>query len=71
MTVEDMTRDRPGRITEDRHGRKAHTLPTVLDADRLLATAARRGVLVVRWVGGRHVAYMDGVEVEGWSPWAR
>lgn len=58
-----------GRITEDSQGRKAHTLPTSLDAGQLLATAGRRGVLVVRWMGGCHVAYVDGVEVPGWSPW--
>lgn len=60
-----------GRITEDRHGKKAHTLPTSLSVAMLLDVAARRDVLVVRYTGGHYHAYRDGVEVVGWSPWAR
>lgn len=58
-----------GRIAEDRHGRKAPAVPTSLTVDQLLTTAGRRGVMVVRWTGGRHHVYINGIEVEGWSPW--
>lgn len=59
-----------GRITEDRHGRKAPAVPTLLGIGFTLAVAARHRVPVARWTGGpRHRIYVDGIEVEDWSPW--
>lgn len=37
----------------------------------MLAAAARLRVPVARWVRGRHLVYVDGVHVPGWSPWPR
>lgn len=58
------------RITKDRWGQSAHTLPTgPVDIPALLAAAARLGVPVARWTAGRLRVYRAGVEVVGWSPW--
>ena len=69
--------DERGRITEDRHGRKAPAVPTVLGPVLTVQLAASRRVIVARWDGRRHRIYRDGQEVpepphsngETWKPW--
>lgn len=59
-----------GRITQDRNGQKAPAMPTAIGLDVTLTAATRRHVPVCRWDGTQHRIYLDGVEVEGWTPWS-